>query len=241
MQHGVAVTTEDAAVKSAKPGGNRRVIELTKQLIGECIDGTVDTMGSDRLPQLGDVESVNFADPDPYPEAAKRHGPFRRRVPGPDTRVAIRLHGHPFTYAVRVTTDKQSGPQLTELTIVSDSHAHVDHGAMRSIPLRRLAYTAAQWIEPCTGLIAFLDSMGEVRGRPAEAAPDVYLAAQMAEQALALGMPVRPFVAKELDVSTRTVDRLLAKARAGGWFDSGPLPKRPQPRQRDVAAVANDY
>ena len=45
-------------------------------------------------------------------------------------------------------------------------------------------------------------------------------------------MPVRPTVAKELNVSTRTVDRLLAKAKAQGWFDNQPLPKRPQPKQR---------
>jgi DNA-binding transcriptional regulator LsrR (DeoR family) len=32
-------------------------------------------------------------------------------------------------------------------------------------------------------------------------------------------LPVRPTVAAELNVRTRTVDRLLAKAKAEGWFD----------------------
>lgn len=189
-------------------------------------------MSTASQPEKGDVVSVDFADPDPVPDRPKN--PFGYRIPSPDERVAIRLHDHPFRYAVRVTTDKQSGPRLTELALIADAGSTVDYAAVRSIPVRRLAYTAAQWIEQCAGLISFVDSMGEIQGRPEEADPKVYAAALLAEQALSLGMPVRPFVASELNVSTRTVDRLLDKARAEKWFDDGPLPKRPQPKQRGI-------
>ena len=41
-------------------------------------------------------------------------------------------------------------------------------------------------------------------------------------------------VADDLVVSTRTADRLLAKAKAEGFLDADDLPKRPQPRQKDT-------
>lgn len=189
-------------------------------------------MSTASQPKKGDVVSVDFADPDPNPR--KGRNPFAHRIPSPDERAAIRLHGHPFTYVVRVTTDRQSGPRLTELAVIADDGGTVDYASIRSVPVRRLAYTTAQWIEQCAGLVSFVDSMGEVQGRPEEADPKVYLAALLAEQALSLGIPVRPFVAAELSVSTRTVDRLLDKARAEKWFDDGPLPKRPQPKQRGI-------
>ena len=59
-------------------------------------------------------------------------------------------------------------------------------------------------------------------------------AARIADKALALGLAVRPTVAAELGVSKTTVDRLLKRAKAEGWFDDEPLPKRPQPPQRDT-------
>lgn len=45
--------------------------------------------------------------------------------------------------------------RLTELTMVADSvREPVDNSAVRSIPVRRLAYTAAQWIDRLAGLLA---------------------------------------------------------------------------------------
>ena len=62
----------------------------------------------------------------------------------------------------------------------------------------------------------------------------VHQAAMLAERALALGQPVRPTVAAELNVSKTTVDRLLKRAKAEGLFEDRPLPKRPPPQQRDT-------
>lgn len=180
----------------------------------------------------GDVESVDYADP---PGADTRTGPLGR-VPENDERVAIRLVGHPFRYVVKVATAKGRDPQLTELTITTaDSDtAPVDHQAVRSIPVRRLAYTAAQWIERYGGQVSYLDDTAESRTQPENHDTKVYRAARIAERALRLGQPVRPTVAAELNVSTKTVDRLLKRAEAEGWWDGQPLPKRPQPQQRDT-------
>ncbi|BCP04600.1 helix-turn-helix domain-containing protein [Mycobacterium paraintracellulare] len=180
-------------------------------------------------PQPGDVESVDYADPDPSP--GTRTGPFRR-VPEADERVAIRLVGHAVTYVVRVTTSRRSGPSLTELTLIADDGTTVDYADVRAVPVRRLAVTAAQWIERCGGQVGFVDDVAETFTRPDEQAPPVYRAAQIAERALALGLPVRPTVADELNVSASTVDRLLRRAKAEGWFDGQPLPKRPPARRR---------
>jgi hypothetical protein len=110
--------------------------------------------------------------------------------------------------------------RLTELTMVADSvREPVDNSAPRSIPVRRLAYTAAQWIDRLAGLLAYVEDTSEVWVRPENADPKIYSAAQIANQALSLGLPVRPTIAAELNVRTRTVDRLLAKAKAEGWFD----------------------
>lgn len=194
-------------------------------------------MRTARQLERGDVESVDFADPDPRPEAQRGF----HRIPNPDERVAIRLHGHPFTYEVRVAKDKRAGPRMIELKMVADSAREpVDYSVVRSIPVRRLAYTAAQWIDKLAGLMPSWDDTTETRLRPESADPKVYLAAQVAKQALSSGMAVRPTVAAELNVSTRTVDRLLAKAKVEGWFEDHPLPKRPQPKQRGVGAEEAD-
>lgn len=189
----------------------------------------------------GDVESVTYADPNP--RKGKRTGPLCR-IPKPDERVAIRLHGYPFTFTVRVAPDKQTGPKLTELTITADAGGAVDYEALRSIPARRLAYSAAQWIERGGGLFAFVGDIAETYSQPespaAAGAPKVYEAARIADKALALGLPVRPTVAAELGVSKTTVDRLLKRAKAEGWFDDEPLPKRPQPQQRDAITTTTE-
>ena len=38
-------------------------------------------------------------------------------------------------------------------------------------------------------------------------------------------------------MSKTTVDRLLKRAKAEGWFDDEPLPKRPQLPQHDTTAT----
>lgn len=186
-------------------------------------------------PSRGDVESVDYADPDPDP--GTRSGPFQR-IPAPDERVAIRLVGHAMTYTVRVATGRRSGPTIIELTIAADSDSEpVDYDAVRAVPVRRLAVTAAQWIERCGGQVGYVDDTAETRTQPENHDPRVWQAAQTAERALALGQPVRPTVAAELNVSPSTVDRLLKRAKAEGWFDDEPLPKRPPPQQRDTTTT----
>lgn len=183
----------------------------------------------------GDVESVDYADP---PTAKTRNTPFVGRVPEDDERVAIRLAGHPFTYVVRVVTAKGREPRLSELTMradrPTDDGGDVNYDTLRAVPARRLAYTAAQWIDRHGGLIGDPSDTAETHTQPENHDPKVHKAAQLAEQALSLGLPVRPTVAAELNVSTRTVDRLLQRAKAEGWFDGQALPKRPQPKQRDT-------
>ncbi|WP_111510619.1 hypothetical protein [Mycobacterium kyogaense] len=142
-----------------------------------------------------------------------------------------------MTYVVRVTTSRGSGPVLTELTLTADDGAAVDYAAVRAFSVRRLAVTAAQWIERLGGQIGYPDDTAEVHTQPENHDPRVYQAAHIAERALALGQPVRPTVAAELHVSTKTVDRLLKRAKAEGWFDGEPLPKRPPPRHRDTTAT----
>jgi hypothetical protein len=188
--------------------------------------------GDSYKPQRGDVATVDYADPDPSP--GKHAEPFRQRIPHHDERVAIRLVGHPFTYIVRVTTGRR-GPRLTELTIIADTDsATVDYDVVKAVPVRRLAYTAAQWIERCGGLVGWVSDIAETHSQPENPAPKVYEAARIAEKAIALGLPVRPTVAQELNVSKTTVDRLLKRAKAENWFDDQPLPKRPPPQQRDT-------
>ncbi|WP_035760329.1 hypothetical protein [Gordonia amicalis] len=178
--------------------------------------------------QTGDVESVAYADPPPDHSGT---GPFR--APRPDERVRVRLHGHPRTYVVRVSTSGRE-PRITELTITADDGQAVDYAALRSIPARRLAYSAVQWLARAGGAFAFPGDQAETHTRPDDADPRVWDAAQIADRALALGLPVRQTVADELTISTRTADRLLAKAKAEGFIDAADLPKRPQPRQKDT-------
>jgi hypothetical protein len=152
----------------------------------------------------------------------------------PTDPVKIRLHGHPFTYSVLVALT-ETGPQLGALEIAADEGAVVDYEALRAVPARRLAYTAAQAIERKFAITAGgePERVPEIHGR-IEKPSTAYLAANIANIALALGLPVRPTVAARLGVSKTTVDRLLKRAKAEGWFADRPLPKRPPPRQRDT-------
>lgn len=179
------------------------------------------TVTGDSEPQPGEVVSVDYADP---PTSDTRTGPLGR-IPQDDERVAIRLHAIPFTFAVRVTTDKHAGPRVTELDITADEGHAVERTVLQSIPVRRLAASAAQWIEQYGGQVWPVGDVTETFRRPENPSPQVWDAAQHANKALALGLPVRPYVAEQLIVSKSTVDRLLKRAKAEGWFEDQPLPK----------------
>ncbi|ULE33350.1 hypothetical protein [Mycobacterium sp. IDR2000157661] len=187
--------------------------------------------GDSPEPQRGDVVSIESGEPDHGDHSS---GPLGiGPPPEPDSRVRIRLHDFPFTFVVRVSTDKRTGPQVAELTIAADDGQAVDYAAIRAVPVRRLAHSAAQWIARWGGQVGFVGDVAETFSQPDNPAPKVYEAAKLANNALALGLPVRPYVAQQLIVSKTTVDRLLKRARAEGWLDDEPLPKRPQPQQRD--------
>ncbi len=159
-------------------------------------------------------------------------------MPEHGERVAIRLVGHPVTYVVRVTTSAATGPTISELTLIADDGNAVDYAAVRAIPVRRLAYSAAGWIDRAGGQIAFPGDYSETRTRPeiAAASPNDRLSelAWRIESAIMSGEPVRPTVAREMHVSTSTLDRMIAKARAEGLLDGVELPRRPSPQQRDA-------
>jgi hypothetical protein len=189
-------------------------------------------------PQRGDVERVTYADPDPLEGKRRKDEPFGERVPKRGERVAIRLVEHPVTYVVQVTTSAATGPTISELTLIADDGHAVDYAAVRAIPVRRLAYSAAGWIDRAGGQIAFPGDYSETHTRPEIAAtsPNDRLSELpwRIESAIMSGEPVRPTVAREMHVSTSTLDRMIAKARAEGLLDGIELPRRPSPQQRDA-------
>lgn len=191
-------------------------------------------------PQRGDVESVDYANEDKAAAAkaarAAKADPRDAPAPAPDERVKIRLHGHPFTFVVRVKADPATGPILTEMTVIADRDETVTHAALRSVPLRRLAYSAHRWITTDGGLIGSPGDYRETRARPDVADPRLGELHWRIEQAIRDGEPVRPTVARDLGVSTKTLDRLIAKAKAEGLLEGVELPlsRRPPPRQRDA-------
>ncbi|NVN51686.1 hypothetical protein [Mycolicibacterium hippocampi] len=187
-------------------------------------------MSSTPESQRGDVAFVGFAD-DP-PAGSRR----KQRTPKTDERVKIRLHGYPYDFLVRVATARGSEPTLAELTIVADhpdSHP-VDYKALRSVPARRLAYSARQWIARAGGTFAMPDDYRRDSAQPENADPRLTELHWRIEQAVMEGLPVRETIAQDLHVGKRTVDRMIAKARALGLLDGVEIPKRPSPRQRDT-------
>lgn len=181
------------------------------------------------LPHRGDVESVDYADPPAKGDQS------RYRSPKPDERVAIRLHGHAFTYVVRVTAARGAEPKLTELTIVADApDIPVDYETLRSVPARRLAYSARQWISRGGGAFAMPDDHRETLAQPESADDRLVKLPDLIENAIMDGLPVRPTVAAQLRVSTATLDRMIRKARDDGLLDGIEIPRRPSPKQRDA-------
>lgn len=188
-------------------------------------------------PEPGDVVSVDYADPDPKP---KGRTPFNVRTPKPDERVAIRLHDHPFTYVVRVATGKQSGPKLTELTILADDSHTVDYEVLRTVPVRRLAFSARQWIARNGGMFAAPGDYRQTHTQPENADPQLTELAWRIEYAVMNGEPVRKTVAADLGVNLRKLDRMIARAKAEGLLDGVVIPRRPQPQQRDALRARHE-
>ncbi|MGP4054129.1 hypothetical protein ACTWP6_04785 [Mycobacterium sp. 4D054] len=186
--------------------------------------------------QRGDVESVDYADP-----PAKGTKP-QYRTPKTDERVAIRLHGHPHTYIVRVTATKGAAPALAELTIKADDAGSdpVDYDALRSVPARRLAYSARQWISRGGGAFAMPDDQHDTFTQPDNADDRLVKLPDLIENAIMDGLPVRPTVAAQLGVGKRTLDRMISKARAEGLLDGIEIPRRPSPKQRDELTARHE-
>lgn len=197
-------------------------------------------------PQRGDVIDVDYADEDKAAaaKAARAAGtePWHAPAPTPNERLKIRLHGHPFTFVVRVKANPTTGPVLTEFTVTvpeGDDHA-ITHAALRSVPLRRLAYSAWNFINSGGGLIGSPGDYRETHTRPDVADPRLGELHWRIEQAIRDGDPVRPTVAKQLGVSPKTLDRLIAKAKAEGLLDGVELSRRPPPRQRDALIARHE-
>jgi len=184
----------------------------------------------------GDVVSVGFADGDDEPN----------RVPTVDERVEIRLQGSPYRYIVRVTTDGTTGPKLTELTLEADPGCTIDYEALRSFSTRRLAHSARQWIErrryPFDNPDDYVDPRhaGKPDPRPEDVDPRLSQLHWRIEMAIMNGDPIRKTIAKQYDVSTRTLDRMIAKARAIGLLDGVEIPRRPSPKYREALKVRHD-
>ncbi len=193
-------------------------------------------------PQRGDVEFVGFADNDKAEaarQAAKAADPrdrlLRAPVPAANERVKVRLHGHPFDFVVRVKADPATGPVLTEFAVsTKDDSEAVTHAALRSVPLRRLAYSAHRFIATGGGLVGSPGDYREMHTRPDVADPRLGELHWRIEQAIRDGLPVRPTVAADLGISTKTLDRLIAKAKAENLLEGVELSRRPPPRQRDA-------
>jgi hypothetical protein len=188
-------------------------------------------------PEPGDVVSVDYADPDPEPKG--RMSPFGRS-PKPDERVAIRLHQHPYTYVVRVTASRHSGPKLTELMLIADDGHTVDYEALRTVPVRRLAFSARQWIARNGGKFAAPGDYRQTQTQPENADPQLTELAWRIEYAVMNGEPVRKTVAADLGVNLRKLDRMIARAKAEGLLDGVVIPRRPQPQQRDALRARHE-
>ncbi|ORW43111.1 hypothetical protein AWB90_18330 [Mycobacterium paraense] len=128
---------------------------------------------------------------------------------------------------------------LCELTVVADDGLAVDYAAVRAIPVRRLAHSAAQWIARAGGAVAFPGDYEQTHRQPENADPRLYEVSWRIDAAIMNGQPVRRTVAEEMNISTATLDRLIAKAKLFGFLDGTELSRRPQPKQRDTTTGRN--
>lgn len=193
-------------------------------------------------PQRGDVLSVAFADPAKAAQAASAAASGDRMdrllgvpMPADDERVAVRLKRYPYLFVVRVRAGR-TGPVVTHLEITADDGTEVDYTALRAIPLRRIALSAHNWLRRFGGAVGFPGDHDLQRRRPDD--PDgerLYTLVTLIEQAILSGLPVRKTVAAQMGVSTATIDRLIARAKDLHLMDGIEIPKRPGPRQRDIA------
>ena len=161
-------------------------------------------------------------------------GPRKSRFPDPGDRVAIRLHGHPHEYIVRVAKGP-GGPKLSELTITSDTGLPVDYDTLRSVPAQRLAYAAAQWFDTSGGLFGDPGTTAETFTRPdldaRKRLDDNFLSevADLVVRAVNNGHPVRKSVAAAMNTSPGTLDRWIRAAKDRGFLDEHDLPRHRRP------------
>ena len=205
---------------------------------------TKGTKGSNRStgPQRGDVQSVTFADPNKAAQAARAAAsddPMDQLLgfpmPADDERIAVRLDAYPYTFVVRVRAGR-TGPVVTHLEITADDGTEVDYTALRSIPLRRIALSAWNWLRRFGGAVGFPGDHDLQRRRPDDRDADrLRTLVNLIESAILSGEPVRKTVADEMQLGTATIDRMIRKAKDAGLMDGIEIPKRPGPRQRGIA------
>jgi hypothetical protein len=195
-------------------------------------------------PERGDVLSVGYADQGKAAAAelaAQADDPVERLVraqtPDDDERVAVRLAGYPFLFVVRVRAGR-TGPVVTHLEITADDGQVVEYGTLRSVPLRRLALSAWNWLQRFGGTVRFPGDHAGKLARPDDPDADrLTTMVQLIESAILSGLPVRKTVAAQMQFGTATIDRMIRKARGAGLMDGIEIPRRPGPKQRDTALL----
>lgn len=196
-------------------------------------------------PKRGDVLSVDYADEDKAAAAARAAQAdepidqlLRAPMPDDDERVAVRLRGYPFLFVVRVRAGR-TGPVVKHLEITADDGQVVDYGVLRSVPLRRVALSAWNWLQRFGGIVGFPGDHAGKLARPDDPDADrLTTMVHLIESAILSGLPVRKTVAAEMKMGTATVDRMIRKAKDAGLMDGIEIPRRPGPRQRDTADTA---
>lgn len=172
----------------------------------------------------------------PEPERGEGHPVMDGTVPALDGPVVVELHGHRHRYVVRAARTDDDGPVITDLRVLSDDGAPVDHGVLRAVNLRRLAYTALQWLTSAGGQFAQPGDTAESFAKPERAAKiraarrkDSANLADVAVHvldALDESAPVLEFVAERMTISTATAGRLIRRAKVEGFLPDKQLPRR---------------
>lgn len=178
-------------------------------------------------PKRGTVDTVRL----PEPERGEGQPDMDGNLPAMSSRVVVELHGHPHRYVVRAVPTAE-GPVLTELLMLSDDGAPIDFATVRSVPTRRLAYAAIQWLSRAGGLFAEPGDTADTHARPERARQRKDTDETLRElaghvtDAVSLGAPVQRYVGQKMHISHATVDRWIRKAKARGLLPDEPLPRR---------------
>ncbi|KKF01589.1 hypothetical protein WN67_12765 [Mycolicibacterium obuense] len=142
--------------------------------------------------------------------------------------IEIPLYGHVFGYQVRI--ERSGGtPRLAELRIIAPGGGDIDPGAVRNVPVRRLAKAAAQFISLTEhGVVNAGDVFDptdlarpdlEPGKRRRTLGPEHYreVAAQL-QMAREIGLPPRDHVADHYGVALPTLDRWIKQAKDRGFL-----------------------